>query len=358
MNKSICTFVETHAEPLDALPAIAGHVRLPGLDGLRGISILIVMLAHGLVPVLGGSAAEWWILPGTTGVKLFFVLSGFLITKLLLDEQQRTGRLDLPRFYARRALRIVPPLAGFLAVMALLQAAGRLTIDATEWIATATFTLNFVQHNSIIGHLWSLSVEEQFYLFFPLLLARIGAHRTAALGLAGIVALPVLRYAHGFHLPGTHINLSRVALNWPADFVAWGCLLAIVSRDKRTRPILETISQPWCAALAALTIVALEIRGDLYGLHPAVGLAMAVIIWWGTRSAISIGGRILNTRPLVALGGISYSLYLWQQCFLANPNVSLPTIFPLSFGFAIIAGGLSHWLTERPFNRIRRRLAA
>jgi len=355
VSDSSSIFGETRAK-LQGTPPARERLRLPGLDGLRGISIVIVMLAHGL-STAGNPVGEWF-LPATTGVKIFFVLSGFLITKLLLDEQDRTGRLDLPRFYARRALRIVPPLAGFLGVMALLQVAGRAEIGATDWIAAATFTLNFIKHNWTIGHLWSLAVEEQFYLFFPLLLAATEIRGTTALGFAGIVILPALRYAATIHLPGTHINLSGAAQVWPADFIACGCVLAIAAHNNRSRRILEIIRQPWCAALAALTIVTIEIRGNLYLLDPAVGFAIAVIVWWGTGTANSLVGRILNARPLVVLGTISYSLYLWQQYFLLNPNHSLLTMFPLSFGFAISAGALSHWLTERPLNRIRRRLAA
>lgn len=330
------------------------RLRLPGLDGLRGVSIALVMLDHGLVPVLGGGAVAWWMPPGNTGVKIFFVLSGFLITRLLLEERHRTGHISIRRFYVRRAWRILPPYVFFLAAIA---ATGWYEVSRREWIASATLTLNFVQHNSVLGHTWSLSVEEQFYVGFPLVLAGLGLRRTAVLAGAAVVVLPILRHAVELDLPAARI-LSGVSNNWQADFIAWGGLLAMAERDERWKRMVEAVSRPWCAGIAVAALTVLEISRTAKVAHPGSGLAIAIILAWATADRTSVAARALNARPLVWLGTISYSLYLWQQVFLGG---QLPHAFwerfPLSFGLALLAGALSYALFERPLRAHRRRLA-
>lgn len=154
--------------------------RIPSLDGLRAISIVMVLVAHAsgtrLFPVPASAGNLLGL--GEFGVHVFFVISGFLITGLLLDELARTNRVDLRRFYLRRALRIFPPYYTYLAVVFLLALAGALQLAPRDMAHGLTYTSNYYPARSwFLGHTWSLSVEEQFYLLWPavLMLAEVGA---------------------------------------------------------------------------------------------------------------------------------------------------------------------------------------
>src|SRR5262249_25513818 len=147
--------------------------RIPCLDGLRALAILLVIYAHGhypgdrlpFVPMLKGRC-------GFLGVQIFFVLSGFLIPTLMLREVQRTGRVHLGHFYLRRALRIIPVYATYLILLAILDACGIVRLGGQQWLAAATYTVNFLPRPLpwAMSHLWSLCVEEHFYLLWPLLM--------------------------------------------------------------------------------------------------------------------------------------------------------------------------------------------
>ena len=149
----------------------AGDSRLPSLDGLRAISIFLVLLGHaggthGLVRLdLGiGDYAH-------LGVVVFFVISGFLITRLLLSEHAKKGQVSLQRFYTRRALRLFPASYTYIACITLLWLSGILHLEPRDLWHAVTYTVNYLPGRTWqVGHLWSLSVEEQFYLLFPVLL--------------------------------------------------------------------------------------------------------------------------------------------------------------------------------------------
>jgi peptidoglycan/LPS O-acetylase OafA/YrhL len=144
--------------------------RIPSLDGCRAISVFLVLFGHACetknldfsryLPRLGQVA--------TLGVTVFFVISGYLITSLLLEEERRHGRISLSMFYLRRAFRIWPVAYAYIAVVAALQAAGALTLPRYNLLYAATFTMNLAPQGSWwLGHLWSLAVEEQFYFVWP-----------------------------------------------------------------------------------------------------------------------------------------------------------------------------------------------
>ena len=156
--------------------------RLPALDGVRALAVLLVMLSHSLWRF--PETAPWlpWLAQGALGVQLFFVLSGYLITTLLLRERDRTGRISLSSFYMRRARRILPAFLAYVAVIALLQALGLLNIPLRYYAYVLSQTWNYqVLWNPSVdptghwyfGHYWSLALEEQFYLLWPLLLIMV-----------------------------------------------------------------------------------------------------------------------------------------------------------------------------------------
>jgi len=151
------------------MEAQAKPIRLPSLDGWRALSILMVLGAH--TTHTTGFPEELrplflWVFDGALGVRFFFCISGFLITYLMLQEAERTGRMSLRDFYVRRTLRILPVYFLYLAVLLGLQCTTPLKLTAGEWAASLTFTADFASGQWLNGHLWSLAVEEQFYLLW------------------------------------------------------------------------------------------------------------------------------------------------------------------------------------------------
>ena len=170
--------------------------RLPSLDGLRAMSIGLVLIAHlanqpGLIPL----PTRVLVLLAALGVRVFFVISGFLITTLLLAERDRSGSISLRSFYLRRTMRIFPPGSdGYVAVMAIAAAAGWIHLRPHDLLAAVTYTVNYHHDRSwYLGHAWSLAVEEQFYLLWPFVFSYLGARRAALVALAMMVVSPLLR---------------------------------------------------------------------------------------------------------------------------------------------------------------------
>src|SRR5258708_33942090 len=147
--------------------------RVPSLDGLRALSIALVLISH-LVGTRGfivPQAIGRFFSLGELGVRVFFVISGFLITSLLLEELESEGRISLIRFYFRRTMRILPPYFTLILAVVLLEAAGWITLAPKDKLHALTYTSNYYPERSwYLGHTWSLAVEQQFYLMCAALL--------------------------------------------------------------------------------------------------------------------------------------------------------------------------------------------
>jgi peptidoglycan/LPS O-acetylase OafA/YrhL len=314
--------------------------RIPSLDGLRAISITLVLLGH-LVKWKHVSltfAGAY----GALGVHIFFVLSGFLITKLLLREHDRTETISLRDFYIRRAYRIFPAAMVYLLVVAIFywqQLRWYDLVAATLYVANMHITRPWM-----MGHLWSLSIEEQFYLLWPLALKTWFRHRTAML-LGVMVFTPVFMTAlYAVHARGGIMGSLPVY----ADELAIGCLLAIfASRIPRI---------PWYVALVmacAMFLIPLYPANTpvrtlflLFVLKPLMHVSIAGVVL----HVIQVPYRFLNWAPVAWLGKISYSLYLWQEVFCSNPSLKLGYTLAL---LAIAAACLSYYCVEQPMLRLR-----
>jgi peptidoglycan/LPS O-acetylase OafA/YrhL len=292
---------------------------------------------------------------GDVGVDIFFVLSGFLITTLLCRERDRTGRVSVRDFYIRRAFRILPAFFAYLLFVALLSAGGFVRTTPGDWVAALTYTMNFRENPAWeLGHIWSLSIEEHFYLAWPLLFLTL-PRRIAIVALVGaMVMAPALR--------------ATILLLWPAwsqttelwtftrlDPIAAGCLLALLARDPATGRRLDAIGRRWPLALALLAagLVAGGVSTKVgTGITPSItAVTLAVLVWAAARSA----PRWLSVRVLVVVGVGSYSLYLWQEVFL-NPRAShWWTAFPQNLLLSGLAALASYRLVERPFLAIKDR---
>jgi peptidoglycan/LPS O-acetylase OafA/YrhL len=207
--------------------AKAGHV--PSLDGLRALSISLVFLGH-LNGTRGFATFDLGIGNyAQLGVVVFFVISGFLITRLMLLERIKNGRVSLKLFYERRALRLFPASYTFIAIVSLLTLAGVFHLRPTDLWHAATYTVNFLPNRGKqIGHLWSLSVEEQFYMIWPLTFVLFGPKRAGWVIFGVILFGPVARSCDWLFLRGTpYHDLEMFPM--VADSLAMGCLLAKVS---------------------------------------------------------------------------------------------------------------------------------
>ena len=319
--------------------------RIPSLDGLRAISISLVLAGHWTELRYHSDVAGAF---ANLGVRIFFVISGYLITTLLLKEQDKTQTIGLREFYIRRAYRILPAALAFM-----------LPVFVIFWhdlrwyhmAAAALYLANFdFTHPWFLGHLWSLSVEEQFYFLWPGVLKKWHRHRVAIL--LGVVAFaPLYRVAcHFLQLHG------RADETFPAvaDVLAIGCLLAILE----TR--LPKIRVLW-ALLMLIPVTLVPVYVGILRFHIT---ALLLFLLWPLMH-VSIAGlllhvvqspyRLLNAQPVMWLGKISYSLYLWQQLFVYGEH-SRPWYLAV---FALALAGASYYLVEQPTLRLReRRLTA
>ncbi len=348
-------------------------LRVPALDGWRGISILLVLAAHaGVGPAV----------PGGLGVTIFFFVSGLLITGQLLDEHRVHGRIDLGRFYWRRALRLLPASTAFIVIAGIAYAACGGSMRAWAPAAALLYAANYAELASHVfdttlpglAHpyviLWSLAIEEHFYVFWPVLLLILsrGGSRARIVALlvciAGCLAwrchLAPICGAHG-HACGPHgDDWIGKATDTRADSLAFGALAASVLRSRLAAMLAPLVRSPIAVASAALLLVVTVVIRD-HGFretwrYTLQGLALLVLV-----PASMAPGRLtaLLSRPaLVLVGRLSYGLYLWHWLALMLASRLAPggVAFGAAFAALTLAFTLASWFAiERPVIALRRR---
>ena len=343
---------------------------IPGLDGLRAVSILCVIYGHLLfAPSFPFAALSRVGNPAGLGVRLFFVISGFLITGILLREKDAAGTIDIRRFYVRRVLRIFPAYYGFLLVVFTLAAASVVALDRADYVYALTYTFNFKgrQHTWWLGHTWSLAIEEQFYLLWPCVVLWLDRRRLTSVAAAAVIAAPVGRMLLMLASPDAQ---SKWYLATPlvADPLALGAWLAIVVANPRARVTASKWASwggTWILSGMLISLICLNSRPRFFP-HPLVltgiveplenvGLTLILArVVLGPRDVVV---RWLTSPPAVAIGIASYSLYLWQMLFI-SPTVSAWLTFPLNVVWAFAAAALSYLLIERPINLLKHRLSS
>jgi peptidoglycan/LPS O-acetylase OafA/YrhL len=338
--------------------------RIPSLDGIRAISIVTVVLGHllaswrtrhNLNPTLAG------MVQGYQGVFIFFVISGYLITTLLVREYDRRGTIRFGRFYYRRFFRIVPPLYAYILIAVLFIGPGiGIHAELREVLTSLTFTrnLDFHPHQLLFEHFWSLSIEEQFYLLWPLTLLAIlrwkGRKGASQFALCLIILSPLYRLATFAFIP---FQPFRIFINWllpgHLDSLMFGCWAALAEGSPSFETLYKRITRyAWALPVWVFVIsTSLIIRfGNFYYLslgHTLDGIAVVFGILWAIRNTHSPAYRFLNWRPVVHLGVISYSLYIWQNCFVNDLNRTFSGHFPWNVLFALAAAECSWQTVER-----------
>jgi peptidoglycan/LPS O-acetylase OafA/YrhL len=345
--------------------------RIPSLDGVRAIAIGLVCLGHLTwnQRLLGPNGQ--YLKLGDIGVRIFFVLSGYLITAILLRELEHTGTLSLRRFYFRRTLRIFPAFYTFVAVMIVSNSLWWAHLYHGSPLPSLSYTADyFVPAKRVFGHTWSLAVEEQFYLLWPAALVLLGRRR--GLWFAGLVLLvcPFMRVV-SFVLMARHAEIASLLQNpqfrfdTQADALATGCLLAGFRVSLRGQAWYRKLQASRAFALLPIlgltvTLVGRQQLGLLYAAYLIVGyavtnVAIALSLDWCLTHPVGIIGRFLNAAPIVTVGVLSYSIYLWQEPFLYVGRSAWWQVPPLNLGLALLAATASHVLVERPFLRLRAR---
>jgi len=296
--------------------------QLPSLNGLRAVSIGIVILDHLLQfnLRLGSNVRLFVLSDGRFGVNVFFVISGFLITSLLLEEEKDAGKISVRNFYVRRILRIFPAYYFLLLTFGYLQLIGYLNVPPIFWIMLLTYTRYIrIRGEDYTGHAWSLSVEENFYFLWPAAF-RAGDRQRKGVALFFVVIGPLVRtflFLHPVEWIGTDSLFVRIAA------IAMGCLVAL-HRDK----LLQWLTPRWPKLLYP-AIIALFLLSDILRFSNLHGFGVVFVPFGGTIGSISnlvialimlysvygpqgIWYKLLNSKPFNFLGILSYSMYLWQ----------------------------------------------
>jgi peptidoglycan/LPS O-acetylase OafA/YrhL len=340
--------------------------RIPLLDGWRAIAIALVLVHHIGQNLSASAAADDASITryGGFGVDIFFGLSGLLITRLLLEQYRASGSFGLCEFYIRRAFRILPPYFVFLAVYAALG----WWKSNMEFVSSVFFFRNYIPETLAgfgTGHLWSLSVEEHFYLIWPGLLALVAMRRSKhaaanmAAGLALAFGLWRMIYSqlaiHPFPLAPEHFRTDL-----RLDALLWGCVAAFVLDDSRERAkFAAQFRWPAFTAAAAILILSIGVYTQITSMWIAVlipALLAGTLVhpeWWI--------GRALSWAPVTWLGRISYSLYLWQQLFFPPGWEQAPQWWrhwPANLVIAFAVASISYYLVEQPLISMGRRYSA
>jgi peptidoglycan/LPS O-acetylase OafA/YrhL len=337
--------------------------RIPSLDGLRAISIGAVLLGHlagtrGFPALLTTIIRNPYIDIAYLGVRVFFIISGFLITGLLIAEARRTGSISLKQFYIRRTLRIFPAYFVFLGVMAVFDRTGVIDIATRDFLHAVTYTMNYAPDRGwSLGHLWSLAVEEQFYLVWPITVTLAGMRGAKLVAFSVICLVPLIRIAESTLWPDRRPTIGET-FETTADALAVGCLLAL-SRDAlfEKQWYRRAVESAWLAPGLLLLglVIATRFRPSILIAQTIINCAIALGIDRCVRFPEHRFGKFLNWRPIMFIGTLSYSLYLWQQPFINRGSSATVSMFPINLVAAAGCALLSYYLVERPMLRLRAR---
>jgi peptidoglycan/LPS O-acetylase OafA/YrhL len=339
---------------------------LPTLDGWRAIAILAVIFFHDKLYSIGAFSDGWLYRNGSTGVDLFFAISGLLICSRLLEEEQAFGRISLRNFYVRRAFRILPPALAYMGVIALLSLAGVVHIGLREWFGSLFFFRNYT---SLIGglgkdsifleHYWSLAVEEHFYLILPAVLVLTRKRwRLPALIFIGLVTEIDRMHAlqtRPWILIDHHTDVRLDYLLIPAIF-------AVVLQSGVVKVKLRKWLRIW-PLIFTFTLVLITFWSGSFWQTTALAFSLPLTILGSVLNPHGFMARVLEWSPFRFIGRISYSLYLWQELFFTGHfytggyPLGILQSTSLRFVAAFALSLASYYLLERPLIRLGHKMA-
>jgi len=322
------------------------HGRIKGLDGLRAIAVLIVFGMHTSIPGIGG---------GGIGVDIFFVLSGYLITRNLAREIAETGQISILDFYLRRILRLWPVLISVCLVFSFSN-----RVSLTEEIIPSIFyysnwTRSWFDYPRIFGHTWSLAVEEQFYLLWPWLLLIILSSRHATIIIL-MIALIACAWRYSLYVEGTSMMRLFNGFDTRCDALMIGSALALASPSAT-----KQIANIWPIALIfflwALVYETWESPWLYYIGFTALAVMSASIIAKVSTEQTGWLTRSLEWKPLSGLGVISYGFYMWHYpiVFLTDNRFGIFESAIFCFVITLLCAVISWFMLEKPILLARKR---
>lgn len=342
---------------------------LPTLDGWRALSVAAVVLFHGRAQffaedsLLGKISSR-----GFLGVDTFFAISGFLICGMLLQEFALTSDIDLRRFYSRRFFRIVPPYYVVLATTCLLGLLGVIRPNYLNVPSCLLFYRDFMPlgmdwHGGYYtAHFWTLAIEEQFYLTWPIVLLALKPRQSGRVAFFLCAGAYTCKVSLGYFPALIGVIPLPMNLLFRTDTLLWGCLAALYLPEIRQAVQRVRFSQWWLPISLVLMVAQASNRPEL---TPLSAILLPALVLSTVLQPQSVLGRVLEWRPLRWLGTLSYSIYLWQMIFLP-PMASEMGRGPFHYlqqapwnVFAILSCAcLSRYLIEIPMIRLGHRLAA
>jgi peptidoglycan/LPS O-acetylase OafA/YrhL len=345
---------------------------IPSLNGLRAIVIIIVILCHANFRILHLNIPYPLniLVDGYLGVNVFFVISGFLITKLLIEEENNNdGRINLKNFYFRRMFRIFPAYYFLLGVYFLLQLLGVLYFTKTSWFSSVFYCKYILGSDWESGHFWSLSVEEHFYLVWPLVFMFF---KKARIPFAFLIILLVFFFRLNIYNKWLPFPLlyNQLTIFLRADALMIGCLFALYEKKiiSLTVKYANSILHP-LVILAAFLIVSAPYLIQLNMEHHLHLGSIFVPLYIGNSTGtlsnilvallviVSINNKgiwfnFVNMPVMNYLGKLSYSLYLWQQLFFST-SIGVFGKLPFNLIYIFIAANFSYYIIEKPFLKFK-----
>lgn len=339
--------------------------RIRGFDGLRALAAISVVITHlGLYRGLADNPIRTMI-EGGPAVQLFFALSGFLITALLVREQQAFGRISIRYFFLRRAYRIFPLYLLFLAVVVVLEQSFGDVAGTEGLIYAATYTYNFIPWRfgeAQLGHLWSLAVEEHFYLVWPFVFLLLYPRYKRAL-VTGSLLVCLLSIYTRLRLPPEFAReyTSHLWSCFAGTSILFGCIAAVLVCDEEFRPRFA----PFFRSRTALVLGLMLWANEFYLPHTVLcyqlrGVGFALLLGWIYQNQESPATRLLDVRPMRYLGMVSYGIYMYQGLFLTTgPERIAGRVWPLppwiGLALLIVVVPLSYHFFEQRFIRVGKR---
>jgi len=351
-------------EQTKLLPYYFKEKQILSLDGLRAVSIILVIINHVALNYPGSVVKDMGF--GSLGVNIFFVISGFLITFLLLKEKMQYGNISLKNFYGRRVLRIIPVAYLFILVLFLLNYRFNLSLGTGTFLRPLFFCENFVDHPTYgpAIHYWSLGVEEQFYLIFPWLLTK-GIKIFLRVAIALFFLVPVIVYTN-YHLPAgmpwlqMPMNILNSLLGKGMLSILTGCIAAILVFKF---PGKFSVKFKYATLIQAGLFMATWFFNQynwpagINNIMLSISIAMLLLSVINNRENIVF--RILNSRIVRYIGTISYSLYIWQQIFAFQQpwaNTGFPgRSIPINLFLLLITAMVSYHGYEKQFLKLKTR---
>ena len=335
--------------------------RIPSLDGFRAVSILLVLFCHSRLSSGFPSQLVVVAKQGEVGVTIFFVISGFLITHLLMTEESKNGNINIGAFYIRRVLRIIPVYVLYLLFILLWRNFESMGVNRGNIIHALTFTVNFdSQKNWFLGHFWSVSVEEQFYLFWPAFVILFRKNLKVILCL--LIAYSCLARVIAFKFAALElVTLSPFFEYAGAVFI--GALGGIIFFEQ-PQILKHSIFRSSLAQLTALAIFVMFVyfteNGKLalislpFG-NVIISLSVLFLIFAYVTPSHQFMFKILNHKAVVHIGVLSYSIYIWQQFFFVGAITGWWRAFPYNLTVIYIVSLGSYYFWERPFLKLKKR---